>query len=103
MGTGSGASGQGGVYEDCGPDLRGRGQAGIRNGINRKRAGSKSGPPGKKPRVEISRPRCVDEDPPASMVHGGCQYGRGTSQGCGFEAGRGSTYTYCNIFVIEKT
>jgi hypothetical protein len=55
----------------------------------RKRAGSLMGPPGKKPRVEITRPRWVEEEPPASMIHGGQQYGRGGGRGRGNEAGRG--------------
>ncbi len=65
------------------------GKLGGKTEVNRKRAGSKSGPPSKKPGLEISRPRWVEEDPPASMIHGGRQYGRGASRGRGFEAGRG--------------
>jgi hypothetical protein len=60
---------------------------GGRAEAKRKQGDSKSGPPGKKPRIEITRPRWVEEDPPASMVHGGRQYG--TGRGRGFEAGRG--------------
>jgi hypothetical protein len=55
----------------------------------RKRAGSLMGPPGKKPRMEITRPRWVEEGPPASMIHGGQQYRRGGGRGRGAEAGRG--------------
>jgi hypothetical protein len=55
----------------------------------RKRAGSLLGPPGKKPRLEVTRPRWVEEEPPASMIHGGQQYGRGGGRGRGAEAGRG--------------
>jgi hypothetical protein len=55
----------------------------------RKRTGSLMGPPGKKLRVEITQPRWVEEEPPASLVHGGKQYGRGGGRGRGNEAGRG--------------
>jgi hypothetical protein len=62
---------------------------GAKTDDGRTRAGSLMGPPGKKPRMEIPRPRWVEEGPPASMVHGGQLYGRGAGRGRGAEAGRG--------------
>jgi hypothetical protein len=57
-------------------------------GSTKKRAAPQEGPPGKKPRTEVARPRWVDESPSSTTMRGGPS--RGSVRG----RGHYDTYAY---------